>query len=229
MFSWYLPFKQTLNLLNINVREVCCYFFLPIFLPLSYLGNIFTWCIHTTFFWLKEHFLSLRNTGTSQNGAGISEVDSSQSITSHSSSRYSHQSLNDTLLVNYAAHILTHTCIAHHGPCFFRFTIDYSSLVEARAGQTAKLQCTVLPVSAIHAVTIHWSRAGQPLNSLRCLHLHFSSNASEQLWSVLCTWTAPPPSVEPYTWIICNAKNMQQLCVKEISKYTGDSIHSWFR
>ncbi|XP_055028825.2 papilin [Misgurnus anguillicaudatus] len=48
-----------------------------------------------------------------------------------------------------------------------RFTIDYSPLVEARAGQAAKLQCTVLPSLAIHTVTIHWSRAGQPLNSIR--------------------------------------------------------------
>ncbi|XP_052436557.1 papilin isoform X3 [Carassius gibelio] len=48
-----------------------------------------------------------------------------------------------------------------------RFNIDYTSLVEARAGQTAKLRCAVLPGSSMHAVTIHWSRAGQPLNSLR--------------------------------------------------------------
>lgn len=48
-----------------------------------------------------------------------------------------------------------------------RFTIDYSSLVETRVGQTAKLQCTVLPASAIHTVTMHWSRVGQPVNSLR--------------------------------------------------------------
>ncbi|XDV42604.1 hypothetical protein PO909_011235 [Leuciscus waleckii] len=83
----------------------------------------------------RDHrYIYLSVSGTSQNGAGISEVDSSQSFTSHSSSR---------------------------------FNIDHSSLVEARAGQTAKLQCAVLPVSAMHAVTIHWSRAGQPLNSLR--------------------------------------------------------------
>ncbi|XP_059376886.1 papilin isoform X3 [Carassius carassius] len=48
-----------------------------------------------------------------------------------------------------------------------RFNIDYSSLVEARAGQTAKLRCAVLPGSSMHAVTVHWNRAGQPLNSLR--------------------------------------------------------------
>ncbi|XP_043119696.1 papilin isoform X2 [Puntigrus tetrazona] len=66
--------------------------------------------------------------------SGTPETDSSQSYTSHSSSR---------------------------------FTVDYSSLVEARAGQTAKLRCAVLPISAMHAVTVHWSRAGQPLNSLR--------------------------------------------------------------
>lgn len=83
----------------------------------------------------RDHrYIYLSVSGSSQNNAGISEVDSSQSYTSQSSSR---------------------------------FNIDYSPLVEARAGQTAKLQCSVLPVSAIHAVTIHWSRAGQPLNSLR--------------------------------------------------------------
>ncbi|KAA0711513.1 Papilin Precursor [Triplophysa tibetana] len=48
-----------------------------------------------------------------------------------------------------------------------RFTVDSSSLVETRVGQRAKLHCTVLPASALHTVTIHWSRAGQPLNSLR--------------------------------------------------------------
>ncbi|XP_077094686.1 papilin isoform X2 [Siphateles boraxobius] len=83
----------------------------------------------------RDHrYIYLSASGTSQNGAGISEVDSSQSFTSHSSSG---------------------------------FNIEHSSLVEARAGQTAKLQCKVLPVSAMHAVTIHWRRAGQPLNSLR--------------------------------------------------------------
>ncbi|KAK2878324.1 hypothetical protein Q8A67_019115 [Cirrhinus molitorella] len=83
----------------------------------------------------RDHrYIYLSVSGTSQNSGGMLEVDSSQSFTSHSSSR---------------------------------FNIDYSSLVEARAGQTAKLRCAVLPVSAMHAVTVHWSRAGQPLNSLR--------------------------------------------------------------
>ncbi|XP_073682749.1 papilin isoform X2 [Garra rufa] len=83
----------------------------------------------------RDHrYIYLSVSGTSQNGGGILEVDSSQSITSHSSSR---------------------------------FNIDYSSLVEARAGQTAKLRCSVLQASAMHVVTIHWSKAGQPLNSLR--------------------------------------------------------------
>ncbi|XP_051579133.1 papilin isoform X1 [Myxocyprinus asiaticus] len=79
-------------------------------------------------------YLSVSDKRAHENGAGISEVDSSQSYTSHSSTR---------------------------------FTIDYSSLVEARAGQTAKLQCRVLPALAMHAVTIHWSKAGQPLNTFR--------------------------------------------------------------
>ncbi|XP_016335938.1 papilin isoform X1 [Sinocyclocheilus anshuiensis] len=83
----------------------------------------------------RDHrYIYLSVSGASQNGGGISETDSSQSYTSHSSSR---------------------------------FNIDYSSLVEARAGQTAKLRCAVLPVSSMHAVTVHWSRAGEPLNSLR--------------------------------------------------------------
>ncbi|KTF95071.1 hypothetical protein cypCar_00014307 [Cyprinus carpio] len=83
----------------------------------------------------RDHrYIYLSVSETSQKSGGISEPDSSQSYTSHSSSR---------------------------------FNIDYSSLVEARAGQTAKLRCAVLPVSSMHAVTVHWSRAGQPLNSLR--------------------------------------------------------------
>ncbi|XP_050989358.1 papilin isoform X2 [Labeo rohita] len=83
----------------------------------------------------RDHrYIYLSVSGTAHNSGGISEVDSSQSYTSHSSSR---------------------------------FNIDYSSLVEARAGQTAKLRCAVLPASAVHVVTVHWSRAGQPLNSLR--------------------------------------------------------------
>lgn len=102
--------------------------------PITLLDSGWFLCVATRERERDHRYIYLSVSGTSQNGAGISEVDSSQSITSHSSSR---------------------------------FTIDYSSLVEARAGQTAKLQCTVLPVSAMHAVTIHWSRAGQPLNSLR--------------------------------------------------------------
>lgn len=38
------------------VREVSCYFFLPFFLLLSYLNNIFTWCIHTVVFLTKGTF-----------------------------------------------------------------------------------------------------------------------------------------------------------------------------
>lgn len=71
------------------------------------------------FFLHKKYFLSLPNTGTSQNGAGISEMDSSQSITSHSSSRYKTSIIKWHCWCNYAAHILNHTCITHHGPCFF--------------------------------------------------------------------------------------------------------------
>uniref|UniRef100_A0A8C1TFT8 Papilin n=1 Tax=Cyprinus carpio TaxID=7962 RepID=A0A8C1TFT8_CYPCA len=83
----------------------------------------------------RDHrYIYLSVSETSQKSGEIPEPDSSQSYTSHSSSR---------------------------------FNIDYSSLVEARAGQTAKLRCAVLPVSSMHAVTVHWSRAGQPLNSLR--------------------------------------------------------------
>lgn len=91
-------------------------------------------CVATRGHERDHRYIYLSVSGSSQNNAGISEVDSSQSYTSHSSSR---------------------------------LNIDYSPLVEARAGQTARLQCSVLPASAIHAVTIHWSRAGQPLNSLR--------------------------------------------------------------
>ncbi|XP_048084667.1 papilin [Alosa alosa] len=52
---------------------------------------------------------------------------------------------------------------------FPRFSIDHSasSLVEARAGQTARLTCTITPASAIPTVTLQWTKAGQPLSTIR--------------------------------------------------------------
>ncbi|XP_028834923.1 papilin isoform X2 [Denticeps clupeoides] len=51
----------------------------------------------------------------------------------------------------------------------YRFSIDRSgsSLVEARAGQTARLHCRITPASAIPSVTLQWTKAGQTLNTIR--------------------------------------------------------------
>ncbi|KAL2099296.1 hypothetical protein ACEWY4_005776 [Coilia grayii] len=52
---------------------------------------------------------------------------------------------------------------------FPRFSIDHSesALVEAREGQTARLTCRVTPPSAIPTVTLQWTKAGQPLSTVR--------------------------------------------------------------
>ncbi|XP_060790679.1 papilin isoform X1 [Neoarius graeffei] len=50
-----------------------------------------------------------------------------------------------------------------------RFSIDRSesTLVNARAGQSARLHCTILPSSAANSVIIQWTKNGAILNTLR--------------------------------------------------------------
>ncbi|KAG9336785.1 hypothetical protein JZ751_003133 [Albula glossodonta] len=50
-----------------------------------------------------------------------------------------------------------------------RFSIERtgSSLVQRRAGQTARLPCRINPVSALSSLNIEWTKNGNPLNSLR--------------------------------------------------------------
>ncbi|KAJ8289642.1 hypothetical protein GJAV_G00003640 [Gymnothorax javanicus] len=50
-----------------------------------------------------------------------------------------------------------------------RFTIDQSgsSIVQRRAGQTARLPCRIRPASAASSVNIEWTKNGLPVNSLR--------------------------------------------------------------
>ncbi|KAJ8401115.1 hypothetical protein AAFF_G00386970 [Aldrovandia affinis] len=54
-------------------------------------------------------------------------------------------------------------------PSIPRFSIDQSgsSLVQRRAGQTARLTCRITPASALSSVNIEWTKSGHPLNSLR--------------------------------------------------------------
>ncbi|KAK1793211.1 hypothetical protein P4O66_011611, partial [Electrophorus voltai] len=60
-----------------------------------------------------------------------------------------------------------------HAP-FPRFSIDRagSALVQARAAQTARLYCTVLPSSAAASVRIQWTKNGGVLNTPRCVCVH---------------------------------------------------------
>lgn len=52
---------------------------------------------------------------------------------------------------------------------YLRFSIDQSesALVNARAGHSARLHCTVLPSSAANSVIIQWTKNGAVLNTLR--------------------------------------------------------------
>ncbi|XP_071353953.1 papilin isoform X2 [Trachinotus anak] len=60
------------------------------------------------------------------------------------------------------------TSLPRDGP-FPRFSIDRSSSssLEMRAGQTARLPCTIVPPSALQSVTIQWTKDGQTLSDSR--------------------------------------------------------------
>ncbi|XP_047183127.1 papilin isoform X3 [Scophthalmus maximus] len=60
------------------------------------------------------------------------------------------------------------TSLPRDGP-FPRFSIDRSSpsLLEMRAGQTARLPCVVVPPSALQSVTVQWTKDGQTLSGSR--------------------------------------------------------------
>ncbi|XP_028294248.1 papilin isoform X2 [Gouania willdenowi] len=56
------------------------------------------------------------------------------------------------------------------GPLRWWIERSSSSLVEMRAGQTAKLPCTIVPPSAQHSVRIHWTKDEQSLRNPRFTH-----------------------------------------------------------
>ncbi|KAF0043892.1 hypothetical protein F2P81_003050 [Scophthalmus maximus] len=60
------------------------------------------------------------------------------------------------------------TSLPRDGP-FPRFSIDRSSpsLLEMRAGQTARLPCVVVPPSALQSVSVQWTKDGQTLSGSR--------------------------------------------------------------
>ncbi|XP_028250531.1 papilin [Parambassis ranga] len=60
------------------------------------------------------------------------------------------------------------TTLPRDGP-LPRFSIERSSssLVEMRAGQTARLPCTIVPPSALQSVNIQWTKDGQTLSDSR--------------------------------------------------------------
>ncbi|XP_028422226.1 papilin-like [Perca flavescens] len=67
---------------------------------------------------------------------------------------------------------LVPTSLPRDGP-LPRFSIERSSssLLEMRAGQTARLSCTIVPSSALQSVNIQWTKDGHALSDSRyCQH-----------------------------------------------------------
>ncbi|KAL7872951.1 hypothetical protein AOLI_G00120220 [Acnodon oligacanthus] len=94
-----------------------------------------------------------------------------------------------------------------------RFSIDRSgsALVEARAGQTARLHCTILPTSATSSVSIQWTKKGAVLNTLR-----HSQNSDGTL--VINNLTSNDSGV--YTCTAASSQQLEQLQVQ--LRVTGD-------
>nr|XP_033499141.1 papilin [Epinephelus lanceolatus] len=92
------------------------------------------------------------------------------------------------------------TSLPRDGP-FPRFSIERSSssLLEMRAGQTARLSCTIVPPSALQSVSIQWTKDGQILSEPR-----FTQNSDGAL--TIGSLTSADSGV--YT---CTASNQQQL------------------
>uniref|UniRef100_UPI0009B333D8 papilin-like n=1 Tax=Monopterus albus TaxID=43700 RepID=UPI0009B333D8 len=84
---------------------------------------------------------------------------------------------------------------------FPRFSIERSSssLLEKRAGQTARLPCTVVPPSALQSVNIHWTKDGRTLSNPR-----FTQNSDGSLF-------ISPLKSDDSGFYTCTASNQQQL------------------
>ncbi|XP_026162820.1 papilin [Mastacembelus armatus] len=82
-----------------------------------------------------------------------------------------------------------------------RFSIDRSSssLLEMRAGQTAKLPCTIVPPSALQSVSIQWTKDGQTLSNAR-----FTQHSDGSL-------IISPLKSEDSGFYTCTASSQQQL------------------
>uniref|UniRef100_A0A3Q3KSC0 Papilin a, proteoglycan-like sulfated glycoprotein n=1 Tax=Mastacembelus armatus TaxID=205130 RepID=A0A3Q3KSC0_9TELE len=79
------------------------------------------------------------------------------------------------------------------------WVVFVSSLLEMRAGQTAKLPCTIVPPSALQSVSIQWTKDGQTLSNAR-----FTQHSDGSL-------IISPLKSEDSGFYTCTASSQQQL------------------